>query len=74
MWKRSRLTTSLSSARVSRSIDRIRNADFALTYSRFDEVTKASAHDEHLASIAPHRRGAVYRVPGEFVIASGRRP
>jgi ubiquinone/menaquinone biosynthesis C-methylase UbiE len=46
----------------------------ALAYSRFDDATKASAHDDYLASIAPYREGTGYRVPGEFVIASGRRP
>jgi SAM-dependent methyltransferase len=46
----------------------------ALAYSRFDDATKASAHDDYLASIAPYRDAAGYRVPGEFVIASGRRP
>ena len=46
----------------------------ALAYSRFDNATKTSAHDDYLASIAPYREGAGYRVPGEFVIASGRRP
>ena len=46
----------------------------ALAYSRFDDATKASAHDDYLASLAPYREGAGYRVPGEFVIASGRRP
>ena len=46
----------------------------ALAYSRFDDATKASAHDEYLTSIALYRAGDGYRVPGEFVIASGRRP
>jgi ubiquinone/menaquinone biosynthesis C-methylase UbiE len=46
----------------------------ALAYSRFDDATKASVHDDYLASIAPYRDGATYRVPGEFVIATGRRP
>ena len=46
----------------------------ALAYSRFDDATKASAHDDYLASIAPYREGSGYRVPGEFVIAAGRRP
>ena len=41
----------------------------ALAYSRFDDATKSSAHDDYLASIAPYRDGAGYRVPGEFVIA-----
>ena len=46
----------------------------ALAYSRFDDDTKASAHADYLASIARYRDGAGYRIPGEFVIASGRRP
>jgi ubiquinone/menaquinone biosynthesis C-methylase UbiE len=46
----------------------------ALAHSRFDDATRASAHDDYLASIAPYRQGDGYRVPGEFVIASGRRP
>ena len=46
----------------------------ALAYSRFDDETKGSAHDDYLASIAPYREGAGYRVPGEFVITRGRRP
>jgi ubiquinone/menaquinone biosynthesis C-methylase UbiE len=46
----------------------------ALAYSRFDAATRESAHADYLASIAPYRDGAGYRVPGEFVIASGRRP
>ena len=45
----------------------------ALAYSRFDDATKSSAHDDYLASIDPYRQGTGYRVPGEFVIASGRR-
>ena len=46
----------------------------ALAYSRFDDETKGSADDDYLASIAPYREGAGYRVPGEFVITRGRRP
>ena len=46
----------------------------ALAYSRFDEPTRSSAHDDYLSSIAPFRGGDGYRVAGEFVIASGRRP
>ncbi len=45
----------------------------ALAASRFDDETRASAYAEYLASIAPFADGAGYRVPGEFVIASGRR-
>lgn len=46
----------------------------ALAYSRFDEATRSSAHEAYLDSIAGFANGAGYRVPGEFVIASGRRP
>ena len=45
----------------------------ALAYSRFDEPTRAEAHAEYLASIAPYRRGDGYEIPGEFVVARGGR-
>ncbi|MGE3277725.1 MAG: class I SAM-dependent methyltransferase [Vicinamibacterales bacterium] len=45
----------------------------AMAYSRFDDETRAEAHAEYLASIAPFRVGEGYRIPGEFVIASGVR-
>jgi ubiquinone/menaquinone biosynthesis C-methylase UbiE len=40
----------------------------ALAYSRFDERTRADAHAEYLASIAPYRTAGGYAVPGEFVV------
>ena len=40
----------------------------ALAYSRFDEAERDSAHAEYLESIAAHRRGEGYHVPGEFVV------
>ena len=43
----------------------------ALAYSRFDDETKDAVHNEYLASIAEFRDGDGYRVPGEFVVASG---
>lgn len=46
----------------------------ALAHSRFDDATRASAYAEYLASIAPFRNRAGYRVPGEFVIVTGRTP
>jgi len=47
----------------------------ALAYARFDAATRGSAHREYLDSIRPYRTAAGgYRVPGEFVIARGRRP
>jgi len=45
----------------------------ALAYSRFDDAVREEVHAEYLASLAPYRRGDGYEVPGEFVIASGRR-
>jgi ubiquinone/menaquinone biosynthesis C-methylase UbiE len=45
----------------------------ALAYSRFDPSMRDEAHAEYLASIEPHRRGAGYQVPGEFVVARGIR-
>jgi SAM-dependent methyltransferase len=46
----------------------------ALAYARFDEATRADVHREYLDAIAPFRAGEGYRIPGEFVIASGRKP
>jgi ubiquinone/menaquinone biosynthesis C-methylase UbiE len=46
----------------------------ALAYSRFDEPTRASAHQDYLASIDPWRRNGGYELPGEFVIARGIAP
>lgn len=46
----------------------------ALAASRFADATRAEAHAEYLESIAPYADGTGYRLPGEFVIASGRRP
>jgi SAM-dependent methyltransferase len=45
----------------------------ALASARFDGATRASAHAAYLDSIAAFAEGAGYRVPGEFVIARGRR-
>jgi SAM-dependent methyltransferase len=45
----------------------------AMAYSRFDEATRAAARAEYIASIADYRTSAGYEIPGEFVIARGRR-
>jgi len=45
----------------------------ALAYSRFDERTREEAYAEYLASIAEHRRGDGYAIPGEFVVGGGAR-
>ncbi len=45
----------------------------ALAYARFDDRTRDEAHAEYLESIAPYRNGNGYSIPGEFVIAAGRK-
>jgi ubiquinone/menaquinone biosynthesis C-methylase UbiE len=45
----------------------------ALAYSRFDESTRRIVHGQYLESIASHRQGDGYAVPGEFVIVAGRK-
>lgn len=47
----------------------------ALAYARFDPDTRADAEREYLDSVADHRTPTGgYRIPGEFVIATARRP
>ena len=46
----------------------------AMAYSRFDEKVRAEAHAEYLETIEPYRSGAGYSIPGEFVVALGRKP
>jgi len=46
----------------------------ALPYSRFDETTRRAAHAEYLKSIRDFRVNGGYRIPGEFVLATGRKP
>ena len=45
----------------------------ALAHSRFDAATRDEAYAEYLASIEPWRSHTGYHVPGEFVVAHGRR-
>lgn len=45
----------------------------ALAWSRFDDATRRAAAREYLASIAGFADGPAYRVPGQFVVATGRR-
>lgn len=44
----------------------------ALAYARFDETTKREAEADYLASIAEFKTDGSYRIPGEFVICSGK--
>jgi ubiquinone/menaquinone biosynthesis C-methylase UbiE len=46
----------------------------ALAYSRFDDQTRSEAFAEYVESIRPYRKAEGYRIPGEFVSVSGRRP
>ena len=51
-----------------------RGGPVALAYSRFDEATREAVHAEYLQSIEGFRDGTAYRIPGEFVVASGVKP
>jgi ubiquinone/menaquinone biosynthesis C-methylase UbiE len=44
----------------------------ALAWSRFDDRVRREVEAEFLASIRPYRDGDGYRIPGEFVVVSGR--
>ncbi len=46
----------------------------ALAHSRFDDVTRKEAYAEFLAAIEEWRVATRYEIPGEFVVAAGRRP
>lgn len=46
----------------------------ALASARFDDDAGRSADADYLASLADYADGTGYRVPGEFVVASARRP
>ncbi len=47
----------------------------ALAYAHFDQPTRAEAEREYLDSLAHYRsESGSYQVPGEFVVAWGRRP
>ena len=51
-----------------------RGGPVALAYSRFDNATKQAVHTEYLRSIGAYRVGEEYRIPGEFVVATGVNP
>ncbi|RYY99017.1 MAG: methyltransferase domain-containing protein [Comamonadaceae bacterium] len=46
----------------------------ALAWSRFDEAVRARVRTGYVASLAPWRHGAGYRVPGEFVVVAAQVP
>jgi ubiquinone/menaquinone biosynthesis C-methylase UbiE len=45
----------------------------AMAYSRFDDQTREEAHGEYLDSIAAYKNGDGYEIPGEFVVAIGKK-
>jgi len=51
-----------------------RGGPVALAYSRFDDATKQAVHREYLESIEKFREGDAFRIPGEFVVATGVKP
>ncbi|WP_296705858.1 class I SAM-dependent methyltransferase [Algoriphagus sp.] len=46
----------------------------AMAYSRFDNQTKIEAQKEYIESIQKFRIGKGYEIPGEFVVAVGKKP
>jgi ubiquinone/menaquinone biosynthesis C-methylase UbiE len=50
-----------------------RGGPVALAYSRFDDHTRRTVHEQYLASIAGFADGPGFRVPGEFVVCSATR-
>ena len=46
----------------------------ALAYSRFDDGVRLQVRSEYMASISAYRSDDGYRIPGEFVVASGIKP
>lgn len=46
----------------------------ALAWSRFDSATRQSVRCAYLDSLSHWRHGTGYRVPGEFVVVTARRP
>lgn len=70
-----RITTQLEYPSAAEALEAAFDAGpVALANARFDEATRSTAHAEYLASIEPYRRGDAYHIPGEFVVAQGRRP
>jgi len=45
----------------------------ALAYSKFSDHVKNQVHSEYIESIADHRNGRGYNIPGEFVIVKGEK-
>ena len=68
--KSERLTTMLRYRSASAAASTVfEGGPVALAYSRLDAATRMQAHAEYLHSIAAHREGSGYAIPGEFVVA-----
>ena len=46
----------------------------ALAYARFTDDVKSEAHAEYLASIESFWDGTAYSIPGEILVAAGKKP
>jgi len=46
----------------------------ALAWSRFDDAVRERVRDRYVEAIAPWRHERGYRIPGEFVVVTGRLP
>ncbi len=46
----------------------------AMAYSRFDDATRDSAHEEYIESIKPYHRDGKFEIPGEYVVTIGFKP
>jgi ubiquinone/menaquinone biosynthesis C-methylase UbiE len=69
-----RITTTLEYANAEEAcVAAFVGGPVAMAYSRFDEDTRRGAHAEYVESIAAHRRGDGYALPGEFVVTIGYR-
>src|SRR5262245_33122269 len=70
-----RLTTTLDYADVGQACDAaLVGGPVALAWSRFDTNVRDRVRGRYAEAISPWREGHGYRVPGEFVVACGRRP
>jgi ubiquinone/menaquinone biosynthesis C-methylase UbiE len=70
-----RLTTTLTFTDANDACDAVFvGGPVALAWSRFDDEARARVRTRYLDAIDPWRHGDGYRIPGEFVIASGVAP
>jgi hypothetical protein len=69
-----RITTTLTFADDNDACDAaFVSGPVALAWSRFNDEVWARVRARYLDAIDPWRHGVGYRIPGEFVVASGSR-